>query len=231
MSVLKNIFVFIGPPGSGKGSLAGLCVDQLGFRQLSTGNLFRKHISEQTELGRQIDFVIKSGKLVDDSIVAKLVEDWLIEMSKTSTSIVLDGYPRTTTQARFLNIFLSKQFPYVKQNVIKLEISDEEIIKRLSSRAICKKCQAVYSLAEGSLQRPKDGQICDKCGDQLFQRPDDDPEAIKMRLIVYHKHEQKILDFYKEIDREVIKLDVGRSLESIFKDFMHMFSLNDYNKK
>lgn len=228
--MVKCIVSFIGAPGSGKGTLSALCVKELGFKQLSTGDLFRKHIKEGTEIGQQIDFAIKSGKLVSDELVSKMVENWLDEeIQKNGEYIILDGYPRTIAQAEYLNKILKEKFSFLKFHVFRLVISDEEVIYRLVNRCVCqnKDCQAIYSTIEGSSLVPKQKGICDKCKSILACRPDDLLEAVQERLKIYHKHEQGLLDFYSQ-KGFVEEIDVERATSEIFTAFKRLIGiLND----
>ena len=119
MNPKKSVFIFIGPPGSGKGTLSHLCVSSLRWVQLSTGNLCRKHIAEQTEIGKQIDFALKSGKLVSDSLINAMVHDWFSMTIQEADNIILDGYPRTVAQAEALHEYLQKNLSHVDVQVIR----------------------------------------------------------------------------------------------------------------
>jgi adenylate kinase len=188
----KTVYIFMGPPGSGKGTLAQRCAHDFGWATLSTGALCRKHISEQTEIGKQIDLIIKSGKLISDELVTAMVDHWLSDEGMRSPSIILDGYPRTEAQVSLLQELLRSKYPSLKLRIIRLAISDNEVVKRLSSRLVCtnKDCQAVYSVLTGSgLLAPKKAMVCDLCGSPLEVRADDKPEVIKNRLAVYHQHD------------------------------------------
>lgn len=233
MSFAKNIFVFIGPPGSGKGSLSNLCVTQLGWVQLSTGNLCRKHILEQTPLGKEIDFAIKSGNLVSDHLITAMVEEWLIdEMAKPEVSaIILDGFPRTAEQAHALDLLLKEQFKTVKLHIIRLNIPDEILVNRLSNRVVCqnKDCQAVYSMAEGSLLRPKNDMKCDLCGSPLGRRKDDEMNTVRERLAIYRRHEQALLSYYQKNHEQILSLNVDKPLVKVFEDFKKMVA--SWNEK
>lgn len=215
-----KFFIFFGAPGSGKGSLAGMCVERLGWRQLSTGNLFRKHISEGTELGNQIDFAIKSGKLVDDEVVVKMVAGWVFENISSTKAIILDGFPRTLVQAQIFMDLLKKDFPNASVSVVKLEISDEKVIARLSSRRTCQKCNAIYSVVKESERGPQVDNVCDSCESILVQRNDDKPETIVTRLEVYHKHAGQLLRFYEQLGVKIETMNVEKTLDKVFENFI-----------
>lgn len=106
----EKIFIFIGPPGSGKGSLSSLCTQKFGWKQLSTGNLCIKHIANETSIGKKIDFAIKSGKLIEDDLITQMITEWFTNQSVNSLAVILDGYPRTVEQARFFDDFIKKKF-------------------------------------------------------------------------------------------------------------------------
>jgi len=218
-----DLIILIGPPGAGKGSVSELCTRHLGWMQLSTGNLCRKHIAAQTEIGKQIDFAIKSGKLVSDSLVTEMVEGWLNNQIGNVPAVILDGFPRTIAQAQALDEFLKIKMQSSKIYVIRLRISDENIVLRLGDRYICSnsECQAVYSLSKGSKLIPQKSMVCDVCGHALSRRKDDEENAIRERLHIYNKHEQDLLNFYKNAKNTqylVSELNVERALPEIFED-------------
>jgi len=216
----KNIFIFIGPPGSGKGSLSELCVRNLDWAQISTGNLCREHIMKQTEIGKQIDFAIKSGKLVSDGLIVDMVDDWLQKSLISKECVIFDGFPRTVAQADALGSLLGEKFKSSDLNIVRLLIDDETIIARLLGRYICQndKCQAVYSLVNSSLAPKKQG-ICDVCESSLIRRTDDNEMSIRERLSTYHQHEKKLLDFYQNKGEAVIEFNVNKPLEKVFENF------------
>jgi adenylate kinase len=221
MNKRTDLFIFIGPPGSGKGSLSHLCTKQLGWLQLSTGNLCRKHIAEQTEIGKQIDFAIKSGKLVSDSLVTSAVESWFSENIGATSGIILDGYPRTLAQAQALHQLVAQGRYPLRVTVVRFSLADEKILARLCNRYVCVNvdCQSVYSLAQSSGMMPKNNMTCDNCGQKLIRRKDDEEIAVIERLKIYHKHEQELLDFYQNIQQPITEFNVERSLDNIFEDF------------
>ena len=216
----------IGPPGAGKGSLSRLCVTDLGWVQLSTGNLCRKHIAEQTKIGKKIAFATKSGKLVDSKLITQMVVGWFTDHVDTVSAIILDGYPRTVVQARAFNELLQTTLTGLALQVVRLLISDDKAVNRLCNRFICqnKNCQFVYSLAPGSSLTPKNNLTCDYCANNLARRADDSSHAIRERLTVYHKHEQGLLDFYRSIGQEISDVDVDKPLSNVFERFKQVIS-------
>ena len=225
MSNKLTIYVFIGPPGSGKGSLAGLCVAELGWKQLSTGNLCRRHISEQTEIGKHIDFAIKSGILVSDSIISTMVEHWLEKSENQGQTIIFDGYPRTVSQVKSLTEWVERSLLDIDLKVIKLLVSDDVVIDRLSRRYICKNsdCQAIYSLSEDEASRT----LCVRCAGNLMRRKDDDPESIKDRLVVFHQHAHDVEDFLLQAGFPIITINGEKSLQEVFREFKQLICVDD----
>ena len=221
----KDIILFLGPPGSGKGSLSQLCVKRLGWRQLSTGNLCREHIAQRTEVGQKIDFAIKSGKLVSDSLVMELVDEWLSTVDPTET-VIFDGFPRTVRQAQALNeLILERKDLQLK--LIRLSIPDQELVYRLLARCICQneKCQQVYSLHKLSELRPSKEMICNECEGELVRRSDDEEKAIAERLRIYHEHERGLLSFYEEKGHTIRYIEAGLPLEEVYSRFLETAGL------
>lgn len=229
MSHKKTVFIFIGPPGSGKGSLSKMCVHELGWKQLSTGDLCRKHITKGTEIGKQIDFAIKSGKLVTDDLIVKMVDEWLEECFEADECVILDGFPRTVPQAAALNNLIKEKFHSSEITVARLLIEDDQVVARLSGRYICKneKCQAVYSLVKGSGLAPKENMVCDACSGELMRRCDDTETSVRERLRTYHKHENKLIEFYQQEGKDVIEFNVEKPLDMVFEDFKKLAGLNN----
>lgn len=217
-----DIFIYLGPPGSGKGTISQRCVQELGWVQLSTGDLCRKHIVEQTEIGKKIDFDIKSGKLLSDSLIATMIQEWLDKMIRSGQTVILDGFPRTAVQAHLLETILPQDLATeLRVRVVKFLVDDAVVVDRLGNRIICqnKNCQRVYSLAgadSGRLMK------CDACASDLIRRKDDEEEAIRKRLVLYHLHAQEIVDFYTKIERPVLELEVNRPIEGVFEEFKQL---------
>lgn len=210
---VRKAFIFFGPPGAGKGTVSRRCVEQLGWLQLSTGDLFRKHIKEQTPLGQSIEKAIAEGKLVDDATVMDIVYEWIIQHKNVDKPLIFDGFPRTIKQAE---LFLEK----IKKNnitcqVLVLDIADQKVIDRLLMRRTCQNynCQKIYS---GATPNNK----CEVCGSDLYQRADDMAPTIKNRLLVYHQHANQLLKFYEENGIEIKKVNADQSIEKVFNDVL-----------
>ena len=129
MKSVKDIYIFVGPPGSGKGSLSHLCKKNLGWAHLSTGNLCRQHIARMTDIGLKIDHAIKSGKLIDDELMIDMVASWIQEATELSSGIILDGFPRTVAQARALDyLFAQDNFNNSSVTVVSMNIHDDHVM-------------------------------------------------------------------------------------------------------
>lgn len=218
---IKKVYIFLGPPGSGKGTLSNLCVKHLGWSQLSTGNLCRKHIAEQTEIGKQIDLALKSGKLISDELITDMVKNWLFEIIDRVDSVILDGFPRTLPQAQAFGAIIAEKVSTISAKIVKFSIADNLVIDRIGSRYVCKNknCQTVYSLVENSNLAPKRSMICDNCDSELMRRSDDAVETITERLVTYHKHEQALIDYYLKTGFSVIDVNAERSIDCLFEEF------------
>ena len=188
------IIIMLGAPGTGKGTVAAMLAENLNIPQISTGDIFRKAISEKTPLGVEADKYISQGNLVPDELTIKIVEERLKE-DDTKNGVILDGFPRTENQAKVLEDFLAEQGKKV-DIAINLTTPEEEIIERIVNRRICSNqdCKAVYNI---TLSPSKVEGICDKCGSKLTQRKDDNEETIRNRLNTYYATSQPIIEFYR----------------------------------
>lgn len=180
--------VIFGPPGSGKGTYASRLFDLIKTPHISTGDLVRQEIKDRTETGKKIEAYTRRGVLVPDDVVIELLKK-RISQPDCASGFILDGFPRTIPQAEALG----KISPI--EIVINLDVPDEVIIERLSSRLTCKSCGEIYNRR---FLKPKVEGICDKCGGQLYTREDDKPEVIRERLKTYQRQTQPLLDYYKE---------------------------------
>ena len=188
--------IMLGAQGTGKGTVAGILSENTGWPQISTGDIFRKNISEKTELGIKANEYISKGQLVPDEITVPMVVDRL-NMEDAKNGAILDGFPRTVEQAEKLEEILAKKGQKVDM-VINLTTPRDEIITRILNRRVCsnQECKATYNL---TMHPPKVEGICDKCGAKLVQREDDsDENAIKQRLAIYDEKTSPLIDFYTQ---------------------------------
>jgi len=197
--------IIFGPQGSGKGTQAELIARRQDWPYISTGDIFRYHLKNQTELGQKVAEYVNVGHLVPDELTNEIVQD-RIHQPDCAIGFVLDGYPRNKTQLKFLNGIAQIDFAIV------IEISDEEAIKRLGGRLACK-CGLSYHL---EFNPPKKEGVCDKCGDGLFKREDDEPEAIKKRLDIYHQETEPLLDIYEK-QGILYRVDGSKSIEEVYE--------------
>ena len=211
--------IMLGAQGTGKGTVAGLISEQTGLPQISTGDIFRKNISDKTPLGVEADKYISKGNLVPDDITVPLVEDRLT-WDDAKNGVILDGFPRTIEQAEKLDKILAKKGEKIDL-VINLVTPKEEIIDRMLTRRVCtnQDCKATYNI---KLHPPVKEGICDKCGSPLKQRTDDsDPEAIKRRLEIYEEKTSPLVEYYKEkgvLRTETVSISINRMGKDVAND-------------
>lgn len=182
--------IFLGPPGSGKGTIASKITKELKIPHISTGDLFRAAIKAENDLGLKIKSIIEAGDLVPDEVTIEVVKRRL-EESDTKDGYILDGFPRTPAQAEALG-----QFSTVDK-VIDLSLNDEELIKRLSGRRVCKSCGNSFHV---DFVPPKTEGVCDDCNGELYTRKDDQIDSIKNRLEVYHSRTEPLKQYYKTLN-------------------------------
>ena len=187
------ILILLGPPGAGKGTQAKLLVGEFGIPHISTGDMFRDHISRNTELGQQVKAITASGQLVTDEITNALVKDRL-SRADVAPGFILDGYPRTVPQAEYLDGLL-RSLGRKLDRVVSYEIAEETVVDRISGRRSCPKCGAVYHVSQNP---PKQAGICDREGEALVQRPDDQPENVRVRLKEYGTKTEPLKRYYRE---------------------------------
>ncbi len=182
--------ILLGAPGSGKDTQGDLITRKFGFPKISSGYLLRQAIKDNTPLGREADAVMKQGDLVRDDVVIGMVKE-RIEKEDCQQGYILDGFPRTISQA----LVLEKISPEENEIVIDIHLDDLVVIDRISARRICSACDHIFNLL---LKSPENKKICENCGGTLVQRADDKPEVIKDRLKVYHEQRDALIEFYKE---------------------------------
>ena len=189
---MKRNIILMGPPGAGKDTLAKQLIS-LGLAHISTGDMFREAIKAGTELGKLADNYIKHGDLVPDEVTIGLVKERLSK-DDCANGYLLDGFPRTLPQAEALEK-LSKEINRPIETVINLECDDKELLRRISGRRVCKNCGAPYHI---DTMKPKVDGVCDICGGPLYQRNDDNEEAMRVRLDHYLHETKPLLDFYQD---------------------------------
>ncbi|APQ15154.1 adenylate kinase [Borreliella garinii] len=198
--------VFLGPPGSGKGTISKIISNEFKYHHISTGDLFRENILNSTTLGKEIKKIVEKGELVPDLITIKIVKNKIKAIEKND-NFILDGFPRNICQAKALDKFL----PNVK--IINFLINEKLVIKRLSGRRICKSCNNIFNIY--TLATKKNG-ICDVCGGDLYQREDDKEECLKTRLKEYKLQTQPLIEFYSKCSR-LNNVDASVEIDEIRK--------------
>ena len=195
--MLKNI-ILMGPPGAGKGTLAKQLKQSLNLVHISTGDMFRENIKGGTKLGLLAKSYIDKGHLVPDEVTIDMLKDRLAQKD-CENGFLLDGFPRTLPQAEALEK-LSKEINRPIEVVVNLDCDNQELIRRISGRRVCKNCGAPYHI---TTMKPKVEGVCDLCGGPLYQRADDNEDALKVRLDHYVHDTKPLLDFYA--DRGLLK--------------------------
>lgn len=206
-----HIVVF-GPQGSGKGTQAELIARRHGLAYISTGDIFRYHLKNKTKLGQKVAKYVNTGHLVPDELTNEIVQD-RIHQPDCTVGFVLDGYPRNKNQLEFLN-----QISRIDYAIV-IELKDEEAIKRLGGRLACR-CGLSYHV---EFNPPKKEGICDKCGEKLFKREDDQPKAIKKRLGIYHQETEPL---FAEYEKQGIlhRIDGSKSIEEVYQQVNQIIS-------
>lgn len=185
--------VLVGPPGAGKGTQAAFLAKNLSIPHISTGDLFRANISQQTELGKLAKSYMDAGNLVPDEVTIGMAKDRM-EKPDAEGGFLLDGFPRNVSQAEALDEMLQSESMKLDA-VLDLEVPEEEVVKRIAGRRICRKDSShVFHV---SYSQPKQEGVCDACGGELYQRDDDSEETVRTRLEVYHTQTEPIIDYYK----------------------------------
>jgi len=206
--------IFLGPPGAGKGSLALKAVEILNLPHISTGNIFRTAIAENTVLGHKVKDIIDAGKLVDDGTTIELVKDRLAH-DDAKKGYILDGFPRTIPQAEALTEFSAVD------KVINFDIADSGVLERLGGRRVCKKCGYNFHAV---FNKPKNDGICDYCGGEVYIRDDDKPEAVKKRLEIYRTQTAPLIDFYRNKNL-LVDIDASPMVDVIVIEFKRVLGI------
>ncbi|MFB7780662.1 adenylate kinase [Streptomyces bauhiniae] len=185
--------VLVGPPGAGKGTQAVRLAETLAVPHISTGDLFRANISRQTELGKLAKSYMDAGNLVPDEVTIAMAKDRM-EQPDAENGFLLDGFPRNVSQAQALDELLQSE-GITLDAVLDLEVPEEEVVKRIAGRRICRNDSShVFHVTYSA---PKKEGVCDVCGGELYQRDDDSEDTVRKRLEVYHTQTEPIIDYYK----------------------------------
>ena len=203
--------VFLGAPGVGKGTQAERIASQYRLAKISTGDLLREAVRNQTTLGLEAKSFMDQGQLVPDSVVIGLVREKLDD-SSCANGFVLDGFPRTVPQAEELGKALAAKSTALDL-VVNFQVSREDVVRRLSGRRSCPKCQATFHV---DFAKPKVDEVCDRCGDSLVQRNDDRRDAIETRLKVYDEQTAPLVRYYDE-RRLLSSVDASGSVDVVFQ--------------
>jgi adenylate kinase len=184
--------IMLGPPGAGKGTQAAMLAERLGIPHVASGDLFREALQAKTELGLKAKSYMDRGELVPDEVTIAMVRERLLR-SDCDEGVILDGFPRTIEQAKALKELLAEQRKVI-DTALFIHASEEELVRRLSSRWTCRNCQAVYNVISNP---PREKGKCDACGGELYQRADDVPETVRNRIRVYWDQTSPLIDYYR----------------------------------
>ena len=211
---MSRVYVLLGPPGAGKGTQAAIIAEKCGIPHISSGNIFRENLQNNTNLGKQARLYMDKGELVPNGVTIGMVEDRLSQPDCREGAL-LDGYPRTPTQAQALNEFLKKNGNKINA-VPFINVPSNELIERLSGRWTCKAEGHVYHL---KYKLPKQANICDLDGSVLYQREDDKRETVEQRIKVYVEQTAPLIEFYKK-DGLLFEVDGSLPIEQVTDKLM-----------
>lgn len=206
--------VLLGPPGAGKGTQAAQIIEKYHIPHISTGDIFRENIKNETELGKKAQEYISKGQLVPDSLVIDIALDRLSK-DDCRNGFLLDGFPRTVQQAEALDKYLGNKDSKVEY-VLDIQVEKETLIDRLITRRVCRDCGATYNIKG---MPPKKENVCDKCGGELYQRADDNEETVNNRIDVYNTQTKPLLDYYEKAGN-IVHLDGEADLAKLFESIV-----------
>lgn len=203
--------VLLGPPGAGKGTQAKSISNRYSIPHISTGDIFRKNISENTPLGIEAKSYMDNGQLVPDEVTINMVKDRL-QQDDCKNGYLLDGFPRTVHQAEVLDNFLTEREESIDTALL-IEVPKEFILERMTGRRVCPSCGASYHI---KFNPPTNDGKCDLCGSDVIQRKDDTEETVKERLDVYENQTQPLIDFYKN-KKQLSVVDGTQAINEVFE--------------
>ena len=201
--------VLLGPPGAGKGTQAERLQEELKLPHVASGDLFRENLRNETELGLLAKKYMDRGDLVPDDVTIAMVRDRL-QRPDCDQGTILDGFPRTQAQAQALDRMLADMGRRL-DGVLYIAVPDEELVRRLSGRWICRQCQTPYHTL---FSPPAKEGVCDACGGELYQRDDDKPETVRARLKVYHQQTSPLIDYYRQAGL-LVEVDGAGDIETV----------------
>jgi adenylate kinase len=205
-------FVFLGPPGVGKGTQAKKLSERYGLLQISTGDMLRQAVQQATPLGIQAQKYISSGALVPDEIVIGLIQEFLKKTGSHSAGYILDGFPRTVPQAEALERMLRNEAASLDK-VLSFSLDEGDLVRRLSGRRSCPNCHAIYHT---EFNPPKKAGVCERCQTALVMREDDKPETVRERLKVYQRQTAPLLDYYRKKGL-LVDVNANGTMEEVMK--------------
>jgi len=208
--------IILGPPGSGKGTQSDIIKEKMELEKLSTGDLLRSEINKESPVGLEAKQFMDKGELVPDAVMIDILEIYIDKFEKEDKGYILDGFPRTKPQAEALMKMLKEKNAPLSAAIL-VDVSEEEVIKRLTNRWTCKNCQAIFNYPDGL---PKD-EKCSKCGGKLYQRNDDKKETIINRLKVYKKNTEPLIEYFQKNDLLVTVSGEG-NIESIAENIIKL---------
>ncbi len=212
--------ILLGPPGAGKGTQARLLSERLGLPHLSSGDILRKEIEKDTDLGREVNQYARNGLLVPDDLIIRIMKQYL-DLPVHHKGYILDGFPRTAQQAEKL-----KSIEPAIDAVLLIDINDEQLIRRMTGRRSCSKCWRMFHI---DLNPPRSPNVCDDCGVELVIREDDREETVRKRLQVYHEKTQPLIEYYRN-DPQIIFIHILPHEATATPDSVHSLVMNRLQK-
>lgn len=209
-----EILVFLGPPGAGKGTQAKRLAEIGGYTHLSTGDLLREEVKRGTDLGRQAKSYMDKGELVPDDLVIKI----LISNMSSDGKYILDGFPRTISQAERM-----EELGLIPERVLLFNVPEEVAVERISYRRVCPKCGAVYHL---KYMKPKEDELCDRCKVKLIQRDDDREEVVRNRYRVYLEKTAPLIKYYSD-KGILVEIDATKGPDEILSELLKILGISD----
>lgn len=216
--------ILLGAPGAGKGTQAAAVAQKLNLVHIASGDLFRQALEQGTGLGLKAKSYMKKGKLVPDEITIQMVLERM-SAPDCETGVILDGFPRNLQQAEALDKVLAQTAKSIDK-VVYIKVPEEELLKRLGGRRVCRNCQAVYHIINSV---PEVWGKCDKCGGKLYQRPDDAVQTVKKRLEVYFAETVPLIDYYTR-GGKLVEIDGMGSVEEVTRRIVSVLHEGEYNR-